>query len=416
MAAIPYMLRHSPGSDVQRMNAAPASSAIGRWSLASVVLTAPRVSADGERTNYILSGLLTGGAIVVACSGGSSDSGKSGSDAGAESGTTADASVSVDSGDTTPTDSGASTDSGAGTDTGTDSGVDAGPPTYSVGGSITGYAGSGLQLQDNAVDGGDGGDTITVAKGGTTFTFPTKLGADAGYAVTVSQAPTVPSQTCTPSGNVGAVGATNATTVAINCATNTYHVGGTVSGLSDAVTLQNNATDDLLITANGPFTFPKQIASGTNSTVTVKTQSVNDTCTLGNAGPNPITNGDYTNVTVSCVPNGLVYYYPLKANTKDASGNGYDLTNTGGTLTATDRNGNANSAYFFDGASANMVASGAGLPIGNGARTMTAWVNSSDTINNGASFRNYFHGAINDVRIYNRALTDVEVQTVYAIP
>lgn len=49
----------------------------------------------------------------------------------------------------------------------------------------------------------------------------------------------------------------------------------------------------------------------------------------------------------SYVPtNGLVAYYPFNGNANDASGNGNNGVNNGATLT-TDRNGNANSAYYF---------------------------------------------------------------------
>ena len=46
--------------------------------------------------------------------------------------------------------------------------------------------------------------------------------------------------------------------------------------------------------------------------------------------------------------NGLVGYWPFNGNANDASGNGNNGTVNGATLT-TDRNGNANSAYSFDG-------------------------------------------------------------------
>lgn len=45
---------------------------------------------------------------------------------------------------------------------------------------------------------------------------------------------------------------------------------------------------------------------------------------------------------------GLVAYYPFNGNANDESGNGNNGTVNGATLTA-DRNGNANSAYSFDG-------------------------------------------------------------------
>jgi hypothetical protein len=56
----------------------------------------------------------------------------------------------------------------------------------------------------------------------------------------------------------------------------------------------------------------------------------------------------------SYVPtNGLVAYYPFNGNANDASGNGNNGTVNGATLT-TDRNGNANSAYLFNGTSNNI--------------------------------------------------------------
>ncbi|MGB3948552.1 MAG: LamG domain-containing protein, partial [Bacteroidia bacterium] len=51
--------------------------------------------------------------------------------------------------------------------------------------------------------------------------------------------------------------------------------------------------------------------------------------------------------------NGLVAYYPFTGNANDASGNNLDGTVTGASLT-TDRFGNANSAYIFNGSSDNI--------------------------------------------------------------
>lgn len=39
-----------------------------------------------------------------------------------------------------------------------------------------------------------------------------------------------------------------------------------------------------------------------------------------------------------------------------------------------------------------------------------------ETINNVGSFRNYFPGALDDIRIYDRALTDAEVLTIFNLP
>ena len=50
-----------------------------------------------------------------------------------------------------------------------------------------------------------------------------------------------------------------------------FTVGGTVSGLSGTVVLQDNGGDDLTVTANGSFTFATQAGGGAAYAVTVKT-------------------------------------------------------------------------------------------------------------------------------------------------
>jgi hypothetical protein len=72
-------------------------------------------------------------------------------------------------------------------------------------------------------------------------------------------------------------------------------------------------------------------------------------------------------------PGGLLYYFPLAGDTKDYSGHANDAANHGATLT-TGHLGKPNSAYLFNGTSSYMVAPGALLPVGNQARTVTAWV------------------------------------------
>ena len=45
----------------------------------------------------------------------------------------------------------------------------------------------------------------------------------------------------------------------------------------------------------------------------------------------------------------LIAYYPFSGNANDSSGNGYDGTISGDPQLTTDRFGNSNSAYIFDG-------------------------------------------------------------------
>jgi hypothetical protein len=65
------------------------------------------------------------------------------------------------------------------------------------------------------------------------------------YVVTVLTQPT--GQTCSVSTGVGTVSGNNVSNVAVTCSAYAYTVGGTVSGLSGTVVLQNNSGDNLSI-------------------------------------------------------------------------------------------------------------------------------------------------------------------------
>ena len=73
---------------------------------------------------------------------------------------------------------------------------------------------------------------------------------------------------------------------------------------------------------------------------------------------------------------GLVGYWPFCGNANDASGNGNNGTVNGATLT-TDRFGNVNSAYSFDGVNDEISANIPLLPIGNSNRTLVTWINTN---------------------------------------
>src|SRR6201999_432321 len=90
-------------------------------------------------------------------------------------------------------------------------------------------------------------------------------------------------QTCAVSGGTGTVAAADVTSVVVTCTTTppvTFSVGGTTSGLSGAVVLQNNGGDNLSVTTNGAFAFATKLASGSAYSVTVLTQPSGQTCTV----------------------------------------------------------------------------------------------------------------------------------------
>jgi len=170
--------------------------------------------------------------------------------------------------------------------------------TFTIGGTVSGLAGTGLVLQDN------GGDNLTITASGA-FTFNTAIASGKTYAVTVLTQPSNPAQTCSVASGSGTATA-NVTTVVVTCTTNavTATIGGTVSGLvsGTSVILQDNGGDSLTITANGAFTFKTPVTGPTDAyAVTVLTQptSPNQICTVANGSGNASAN--VTNVAVTCV-------------------------------------------------------------------------------------------------------------------
>ena len=162
--------------------------------------------------------------------------------------------------------------------------------SYTVGGTVSGLSGT-VVLQDN------GGDNLSVAANGT-FTFAAALVGGASYGVTVLTNP--PGQTCTVSNGSGTVGSANVTSVAVSCTgAASYTVGGTVSGLSGTVVLQDNGGDNLSVSANGPFTFATALAGGAAYSVTVKTNPAGQSCAVSN-GSGSVGSANVTGVAVSC--------------------------------------------------------------------------------------------------------------------
>ena len=154
-------------------------------------------------------------------------------------------------------------------------GTNSGAPTYSVGGTISGLSGT-VVLENNG-----GNDLSTSANGA--FTFSTPLAEGAAYNVTVKTNPT--GQTCTVTNPSGTMATANVTNVSVTCVTQvvpTYTVGGTISGLTGTVVLENNGGNDLSTSANGAFAFSTPLAQGAAYNVTVKTNPTGQTCTVTN--------------------------------------------------------------------------------------------------------------------------------------
>src|SRR5258706_8985373 len=158
--------------------------------------------------------------------------------------------------------------------------------TYTVSGTVSGMLGTGMVLTNN------GGDNRTVNANGS-FTFATAWPATFPYSVQIQTQPSSPAQTCTVFSGSGTISG-NVTDVQVTCA-NT--IGGTVSGASFTVVLQNNGSDDKS-TRNGNFTFATTLTNGAPYNVTVLSSNPVQQCTVANGGGTA--NGNVTNVQVVC--------------------------------------------------------------------------------------------------------------------
>jgi Bacterial Ig-like domain/Putative esterase len=175
------------------------------------------------------------------------------------------------------------------------------PSKYSIGGTVSGLSGT-LVLQDN------GGDDLHIGANGS-FTFATKLAAGAVYAVTVANNPN--GEVCSVSGASGAVASGNVTSVAVTCVATAppppppppgkYSIGGTVSGLSGTVVLQDNGGDDLNVSSSGPFTFATTVVDGGAYQVTVASNPTGEACTVASGSGN-VASANVTSVVVTCGP------------------------------------------------------------------------------------------------------------------
>jgi hypothetical protein len=174
---------------------------------------------------------------------------------------------------------------------------------YIVYGNVSGLQGS-VVLKDTNTNPADS-DTVTVNANGS-FAFTKTITTAETYAISVMTNPTYNAmtgslqQTCNPSNASGTAPSVNAASV--SCTTNTYTIGGSISGLTGGtVTLQDNAGDNLNRNSNGGFTFATRIASGSTYAVTVLTQpSITLKCTVAN-GSGTVTSNNITNVSVTCM-------------------------------------------------------------------------------------------------------------------
>ena len=95
----------------------------------------------------------------------------------------------------------------------------------------------------------------------------------------------------------------------------TYTIGGTVTGSSGTVVLQDNGGDTLSVPASGPFTFATALAAGATYSVTVSASPTGQACTTA-AATGTVATANITTITITCTTTGslTVSYLSTDAN------------------------------------------------------------------------------------------------------
>ena len=183
-----------------------------------------------------------------------------------------------------------------------------GKAQFTVQGAIAGLNNSGLVLAN-------GGNTVSVAAGSTSFSFPQQIDYGTSYNITIQTQPA--HMTCEwRGGNTGSAGQTISIQAQLLCAQNTYSLSGRVTGLTPAadntartVTLLNGTSggsitvsSDSLTLGNGDFVLPN-VADGVAYGVTVVPPAKPNglTCTLTN-GTGVMHEAPVSNLILTCVP------------------------------------------------------------------------------------------------------------------
>jgi hypothetical protein len=183
-----------------------------------------------------------------------------------------------------------------------------GKAQFTVQGSVDNLKNAGLVLAN-------GGDTVSVPAGATSFSFPQQIDYGTSYNITVKTNPA--HMNCQIGNASGSAGHTVTIQAAVVCNQNTYTLGGQFTGITPAadgtariVTLLNGSTGGTVDVSSaagtlgaGDFVFPAVVADGQAYGVTVvKPATPNGlSCTIAN-GAGVMHEAAVSNLILTCVP------------------------------------------------------------------------------------------------------------------
>jgi hypothetical protein len=170
-------------------------------------------------------------------------------------------------------------------------------------GTVVGLTKDGMTLQNN------GGTPLAVTAGSGTFVFPDLIGVDTAFNITVNNPP---GAVCQVINGTGKSGAFNPQGILVSCVTNTYDLGGTVSGLDvNGLTIVNGANRQDIPAGATSFTLTKfdpltgtyasgRVPDGSPYGITVLTQPAGRTCSVAN-GVGTMGSAPINTVKITCI-------------------------------------------------------------------------------------------------------------------
>ena len=159
-------------------------------------------------------------------------------------------------------------------------------------------ANSGLVLKN-------GGDTLPVDVGATSFKFNNSVSYGSAYDITVQKQPE--HMTCSVANGSGSAGHTQSISASVICNQNTYKIGGTVTGITGDITVSlTNGSLSGLVTldkTSTSYVFPAEVADGQAYGVAVFSVSPSGALNCFVANPAGVMgSAPRTNINVTCTP------------------------------------------------------------------------------------------------------------------
>ncbi|HEY5962258.1 MAG TPA: hypothetical protein VIV60_37135, partial [Polyangiaceae bacterium] len=145
--------------------------------------------------------------------------------------------------------------------------------------------------------------------------------------VSIKTQPSSPTQECTLAGQSGLIVGSDVKTVSVNCASDAFVIGGTVTGLAGTgLVLHSSLGENVSPTAAGSFAFPTAVATGTDYVVTVTQQPTNplQQCVVTSGGTGKVGTQAVTTVAVTCT---TVALRSLSGTVTNLKGSGLVLKN-----------------------------------------------------------------------------------------